>query len=57
MINEIMNALDNAVNLPENIQKYKNYKEQFKRLDRVLKAGFNLEAVFYRIRKSVYART
>lgn len=26
--------------------KYENYKEQFKRLDRALKNGFNLEAMF-----------
>ena len=32
--------------LPENMQKYENYKEQFKRLDRAVKEGFNLEAVF-----------
>ncbi|MBQ6240025.1 MAG: hypothetical protein IJK56_06650 [Firmicutes bacterium] len=30
----------------DNLQKYENYKEQFKRLDRALSAGFNLEAVF-----------
>ena len=30
----------------DNLQKYENYKEQFKRLDRALKAGFNLEAIF-----------
>ena len=30
----------------ENLQKYENYKEQFKRLDKALKAGFNLEAIF-----------
>lgn len=29
-----------------NDQKYLNYKEQFKRLDKALKYGFNLEAVF-----------
>lgn len=34
------------VTLPENMQKYENYKEQFKRLDRAIKEGFNLEAVF-----------
>lgn len=32
--------------LPENMQKYENYKQQFKRLDRAIKEGFNLEAVF-----------
>jgi len=31
---------------PENLQKYDNYKEQFKRLDKALKAGINLEAIF-----------
>lgn len=31
---------------PENLQKYENYKEQFKRLDKALKEGFNLEAIF-----------
>ena len=41
-----MEIMDNTVDKPENIQKYENYKEQFKRLDRALKAGFNLEAVF-----------
>ena len=30
----------------ENLQKYENYKEQFKRLDKALKEGFNLEAIF-----------
>ena len=30
----------------ENLQKFENYREQFKRLDKALKAGFNLEAVF-----------
>lgn len=30
----------------ENLQKYENYKEQFKRLDKALKAGFYLEAIF-----------
>ena len=30
----------------ENMQKYENYKEQFRRLDRALKLGFNLEAIF-----------
>ena len=30
----------------ENLQKYENYEEQFKRLDKDLKAGFNLEAIF-----------
>ena len=34
------------VTLPENMQKYENYKEQFKRLDRAIKEGFNLEAIF-----------
>lgn len=29
-----------------NMQKYENYKEQFKRLNRALANGFNLEAVF-----------
>ena len=32
--------------MTENQQKYLNYKEQFKRLDRALKCGFNLEAMF-----------
>ena len=31
---------------PENVQKYENYREQFIRLDKALKAGFNLEAIF-----------
>ena len=30
----------------QNLQKYENYKEQFKRLDKALKSGFNLEAIF-----------
>ena len=30
----------------ENQLKYENYKEQFKRLDKALKNGFNLEAIF-----------
>ena len=30
----------------ENVQKYENYREQFIRLDKALKAGFNLEAIF-----------
>ena len=30
----------------DNMQKYENYKEQFKRLKRALANGFNLEAVF-----------
>ena len=29
-----------------NMQKYENYKEQFKRLKRALENGFNLEAIF-----------
>ena len=29
-----------------NQQKYENYKEQFKRLNRALANGFNLEAMF-----------
>ena len=29
-----------------NMQKYENYKEQFKRLNRALANGFNLEAIF-----------
>lgn len=37
---------DADATLPENMQKYENYKEQFKRLDRAIKEGFNLEAVF-----------
>ena len=45
-----MNQNDNSKGLdmilPENMQKYENYKEQFKRLDRSIKEGFNLEAVF-----------
>ena len=32
--------------LSENLQKYENYKEQFKRLNRALTNGFNLEALF-----------
>lgn len=32
--------------LADNMQKYENYKEQFKRLNRALANGFNLEAVF-----------
>ena len=32
--------------LPENLQKYENYKEQFKRLNSALANGFNLEAMF-----------
>ncbi len=32
--------------LEENRQKYENYKEQFKRLNRALANGFNLEAMF-----------
>ena len=47
---EPMNQNDNSKGLdmilPENMQKYENYKEQFKRLDRSIKEGFNLEAVF-----------
>ena len=30
----------------DNNQKYDNYKEQFKRLDKALRNGFNLEAIF-----------
>ena len=30
----------------ENLQKFENYKEQFKRLDKAMRAGFNLEAIF-----------
>ena len=30
----------------DNMQKYENYKEQFKRLNRALANGFNLEAIF-----------
>ena len=37
-----MTEADNQMN----IQKYKNYKEQFKRLDRAINYGFNLEAMF-----------
>ena len=29
-----------------NMQKYENYKEQFKRLKKALENGFNLEAIF-----------
>ena len=29
----------------DNMQKYENYKEQFKRLNRALANGFNLEAI------------
>ncbi len=32
--------------LPENLQKYENDKEQFKRLNSALANGFNLEAMF-----------
>ena len=32
--------------LSENLQKYENYKEQFKRLNSALTNGFNLEALF-----------
>lgn len=35
-----------AENLSENQLKYKNYKEQFKRLNRALANEFNLEAMF-----------
>ena len=31
---------------PDNMQKYENYKEQFKRLKKALENGFNLEAIF-----------
>ena len=31
---------------PENRLKYENYREQFKRLNKALSAGFNLEAIF-----------
>ena len=31
---------------PENRLKYENYREQFKRLNKALSAGFNLEAMF-----------
>ena len=30
----------------DNMQKYENYKEQFKRLNRALASGFSLEAIF-----------
>ena len=33
-------------NKPENMIKYENYREQFKRLNRALLNGFNLEAMF-----------
>lgn len=33
-------------NKPENMLKHENYKEQFKRLNRALLNGFNLEAMF-----------
>ena len=33
--------------LADNMQKYENYKEQFKRLNRALANGFNLEAVCF----------
>ena len=36
----------NVNSTPENILKYENYKEQFIRLDKALRAGFNLEAIF-----------
>ena len=42
----VVESFKNNDNKPENIQKYENYKEQFKRLDRALKSGFNLEAIF-----------
>lgn len=42
----VVESIKNNDNKPENIQKYENYKEQFKRLDRALKSGFNLEAIF-----------
>lgn len=32
--------------MTENRQKYLNYKEQFKRLNRAIASGFNLEAMF-----------
>ena len=42
----VVESIKNNDNKPENIQKYENYKEQFKRLDRALKLGFYLEAIF-----------
>ena len=33
-------------NLPENLQKQKNYQEQFKRLEKAIHNGFYLEAMF-----------
>ena len=33
-------------NIASNMQKYANYKEQFKRLHKALDNGFNLEAIF-----------
>ena len=32
--------------MTDNQQKYLNYKEQFKRLNRAIANGFNLEAMF-----------
>ena len=32
--------------MTDNQQKYLNYKEQFKRLNRAISSGFNLEAMF-----------
>ncbi len=32
--------------IPENMQKYENYKEQFKRLNKAMTNGFYLEALF-----------
>ena len=41
-----MSEITNINSKLENVQKYENYKEQFVRLDKALKAGFNLEAIF-----------
>ena len=41
-----MEVITNKENKTENLQKYEDYKEQFKRLDKALKEGFNLEAIF-----------
>lgn len=38
--------MDTTENTISNEQKYENYKEQFKRLNRALANGFNLEAMF-----------
>lgn len=38
--------MDEGKKLPYNMQKYENYKEQFKRLDKALTNQFYLEAIF-----------